>query len=79
MRTTPQLPAARLCPSDCGHLPVRLERGQRRVCWWCRFTSKQRGEQGSAYLPKSQWYCRSCDKPLCMTDERNCFFDFHTS
>jgi hypothetical protein len=79
IRATPELPTTRLCPSDCRHLPLHLEGGQRRVCWLCRFASKQRGEQGSANLPKSRWYCGSCDKPLCINEERNCFFEFHTS
>lgn len=72
VREDTSLPAGRRC--DCGHLPVYSE-GQRRVCWLCRW--KNRGEGKSEFLPKSHWVCSTCDLPLCMTSERNCFTEFH--
>jgi hypothetical protein len=70
-----QLPLDRICASGCGHLPSLLE-GGRLVCWLCRF--KQRGEGHSSNLPKTRWVCGACEKPFCMTDQRNCFREFHT-
>jgi hypothetical protein len=60
-------------PLSLGHVPIHLD--LRRVCWLCRY--KHRGERVSNTLPQTRWACEKCDKPFCMSKERNCWREYH--
>ena len=51
------------------HLPVRKDS---LTCQWCKVTETDKAPM------RSLWSCFSCDVPLCLTDKRNCFFEYHT-
>ena len=65
------LPPDRHC--NCGHSPIHLD--MRQTCWLCRWN--HRGQGVSDNLPKTHWACERCDKPLCLSDKRNCFKELH--
>jgi len=71
-----QLPLQRF---DGGsHLPVYMD-GMRRDCFFCRWKRAQ-GVPGIQNLdpPRTRWKCSSCNEPLCLSSERNCFITFHS-
>jgi hypothetical protein len=68
---------------------VNRARGGVRASPWVESLVWPQGNKGFAYMYTSivtleneapLWQpCGSCDKPLCMNEERNCFYEFPTS
>ena len=69
------LPPIRHLPGP--HLPVHS--GSRSDCFLCKWHRKKKGQRNESEgdNPRSRWKCHQCGLNLCLTDKRNCFYDFH--
>lgn len=54
-----------------GHSPLYVE--ETRTCWLCRLKWGPECEE----LPETNWTCERCETPLCLSEERNCYREFH--
>jgi hypothetical protein len=63
------------------HLPVHME--ARRDCveckWWKKEEVRINGSVAERTNSKTYWKCLSCEQPLCLSGDRNCFIKFHQS
>lgn len=70
-----ELSNQRLVPGN--HLAEWKE--QREACQWCTWlASKKKLDMNRKTPYQSQFWCLTCNVPLCCNNNRNCFRDFHT-
>lgn len=72
------------------HLPVMFNddsdkendpnhgKDDRRLCVLCRSNALTKAATNPAKKLRSSWKCATCQVPLCLTKDRNCFKDYHT-
>ena len=54
--------------TGASHLPVYGDTSKRRRCAHCSTKNNQQ---------RTQWLCKTCNVPLCITSTRNCFYAYH--
>lgn len=59
------------------HVPVYIE--GRQECVHCKWIGRKGRSGGSVKVGRTRWKCVTCNHPLCLSPERNCFVTFHYS
>jgi hypothetical protein len=59
------------------HLPVHVD--ERRDCVQCRWSSRLEKDSKKRVVGRTRYKCLTCDEPLCLSSDRNCFITFHSS
>lgn len=58
------------------HVPTHIE--GRHDCAYCKWNDRRNENKVGAGRTRTHWKCITCDLPLCLSVEQNCFIDFHS-